>query len=108
MSWHVVDTTLEYTESGMREQEIFKRDIGLIESSDILLAEVTVPSIGVGYEICHAVHEGIPVICMHDRDADVSSMVLGNTYDKISIVEYSDVSELETIITGSIDSILSQ
>lgn len=108
MSWHVVDTGLENTESGMSEQEIFERDIGLIEESDLLLAEVTVPSIGVGYEVCHAIHKGTPVICMHKRGANVSSMVLGNIYDKIMVVEYSDVSELETIIMDSIDSISSQ
>lgn len=108
MSWHVVDTKLEKTESGMKEQEIFERDIGLIEESDILLADVTVPSIGVGYELCHAIHKGIPVICMHKKGANLSSMVLGNIYDKIIIVEYSDFSELETIIIDSIDSISPQ
>lgn len=108
MSWHVVDTSLENTESVMSEKEIFERDMGLIEESDILLAEVTVPSIGVGYEVCHAIHKGIPVICMHKKGANVSSMVLGNIYDKIMTIEYSDIDELKTIIMDSIDSISPQ
>lgn len=59
----------------MSEQEIYRRDISLLEESDCLIAEVTVPSIGVGYEICRALRMGLPVLCVHGTDANVSAML---------------------------------
>lgn len=46
----------------MSEQEIYRRDISLLKENDCLIAEVTVPSIGVGYEICRALEVGLPVL----------------------------------------------
>ncbi|ADI74630.1 hypothetical protein Metev_1794 [Methanohalobium evestigatum Z-7303] len=108
MSWHVVDSNLEDTESEMSEQEIFKRDAGLIDMSDLLIAEVSVPSIGVGYEICHAISKNVPVICLHKSGSNVSSMVLGNTYDKLIVAQYLNTDELNKIIQNSITSITSE
>lgn len=45
--------------------EIFDRDLRWIDESDVVVAEVSKPSTGVGYEIAYARHErSIPVICL--------------------------------------------
>ena len=75
MSWHVVDPGSDEKEAKMSEQEIYRRDISLLEESDCLIAEVTVPSIGVGYEICRALEVGLPVLCVHSTGANVSAML---------------------------------
>jgi len=62
----------------MTEEEIYARDMDLLVKSEALIAEVTVPSTGVGYEICRALVQGIPVLCLYSPDAAVSAMVLGN------------------------------
>src|SRR4051794_15767048 len=47
-------------------QAIFDRDLQWIAGSDVLVAEVSVPSTGVGYEIAAARYRyGIPVICLY-------------------------------------------
>ena len=98
LSWHVADPELEETESKMTEQEIYDRDMGLLAESDALIAEVTVPSTGVGYEICRALDLKIPVLCLHRPDAIVSAMVLGNPYPFMKIRTYSDEGSLKEII----------
>ena len=45
---------------------IFDRDLGWIAAADILIAEVSMPSTGVGYEIATARYQyDIPVICLY-------------------------------------------
>lgn len=98
LSLHVADPELEETESKMTEQEIYDRDMGLLARSDALIAEVTVPSTGVGYEICRALDLKIPVLCLHRPDAAVSAMVLGNPYPLMIVRSYSNEGELKEII----------
>ncbi len=98
VSWHVVDPELEKVESAMTEEEIYARDLGLLSKSDAVIAEVTVPSLGVGYEICRALVGKIPVLCLHRPDAAVSAMLLGNPNPGIKVKAYSDDEELKEIL----------
>ena len=41
------------------------RDVALLTMCDVLVAEVTHPSLGVGYEIGRAVELGKPVLCLY-------------------------------------------
>jgi len=99
LSWHVVDPELEKTEMKMTEEEIYARDMGLLVKSDALIAEVTVPSTGVGYEICRALVQGIPVLCLYSPDAAVSAMVLGNPNHLLEARAYPNKTVLKKIIT---------
>ena len=96
LSEHVAIQDLEKVEARMTEQEMFEKDINWIEGSERLIAEVTVPSIGVGYEICHAVSLGKPVLCVYKEGTQASAMVLGNK--DVEVKSYSGLEELETIM----------
>lgn len=99
LSWHVADPELENVEMRMTEEEIYARDLGLLVKSDALIAEVTVPSTGVGYEICRALVQRIPVLCLYSPDAAVSAMVLGNPDSLLEARAYPDKASLKKIIT---------
>ena len=104
--WHVADPELEKVEMEMTEEEIYSRDMGLLVKSDALIAEVTVPSTGVGYEICRALIKGIPVLCLHRPDAIVSAMVLGNLDPLMEVRAYPTEKLLKQIITDFIRTLL--
>jgi nucleoside 2-deoxyribosyltransferase len=79
----------------MEPAAIFNRDMAWIADADVLVAEVSVPSTGVGYEIATARyrHE-IPVICLY-RPAYTrrcTAMVGGDR--GIDLIEYSDPAEM--------------
>ena len=71
---------------------IFDRDIGWLEQAEILVAEVSTPSTGVGYEIAAARYRyAIPVICLY-RPAYTkrcSAMVSGDP--GVELIEYEDL-----------------
>ena len=103
LSEHVARKTVFDDERGMSEQEIFMRDVGGIQQCDCLVAEVSVPSIGVGYEICYAVGLEKPVLCVYERDSNVSAMVLGNK--EVVAQSYNDPDELRQLVQGFVGSV---
>ncbi len=93
VSEHVAYAGLEKAEAKLTEEEIFKSDIKFIDGCDCLVADITMPSIGVGYEICYAVSKGKRVVCVYKEGAHVSAMVLGN--GRVISLPYVDVERLE-------------
>jgi nucleoside 2-deoxyribosyltransferase len=79
----------------LTSQSIFERDMQWIEEADVLVAEVSVPSTGVGYEVGTARYRRrIPVICLY-RPAYTkrcTAMVAGDR--EIVLIEYDDAAEM--------------
>ena len=63
---------------------IYERDTEWLRSSDLLIAECTNPSHGVGYELAYAEARNIPVYIFYDKSrANISAMLNGNAYFKV-------------------------
>jgi hypothetical protein len=73
--------------------EVYRRDIAWIRSCDGLIAEVSTPSHGVGYEIAVALSLGKPVLCCHRGGVRVSKMITGNHSPGLTLCSYQDVAE---------------
>ncbi len=54
LSEHVGSTDINEPAWRLHVQEIYKRDLNSVEQADVLVAEVTTPGLGVGYEIAKA------------------------------------------------------
>ena len=78
---HVGDEGLLRAEKKLTEGEIFDRDMAWLNQADVVVAEVTSPSLGVGYELARAEQLGKRVLCLFRSDSqrDLSAMVAGNT-----------------------------
>ena len=70
-------TTGETTRS---DGEIFLRDMEWLQSADLIIAEVTTPSLGVGYELGIAEKLKIPTLCLYRpiKGKRLSAMISGN------------------------------
>ncbi|MGD8821682.1 MAG: nucleoside 2-deoxyribosyltransferase [Anaerolineales bacterium] len=74
--------------------EVYRRDIDWIENCDAVVAEVSTPSHGVGYEIAYALGLGKPVLCCHQNEIPVSKMITGNSSAGLAMVEYIDTADV--------------
>ncbi len=77
---HVADPELDATgDEGISEEAIYRRDMAWLESADLVVAEVTTPSLGVGYEIAAAERLGKPVLALFREGAGchLSAMIAG-------------------------------
>jgi nucleoside 2-deoxyribosyltransferase len=92
------DEVIQEKDRELTDKEIHNRDLGWIMESDILVAEVTVPSLGVGYEIGRAIEMGKPVLCLYNAGSGkaLSAMIAGS--DKVEMEIYKQVEEIEGIL----------
>lgn len=89
-------------EPGLGDEEIYERDKEWINEADVIVAEVTTPSLGVGYEIGYAESLQKKVICLW-REVEgkrVSAMLRGNK--NVTILKYTEVSDVENLLKGNI------
>jgi nucleoside 2-deoxyribosyltransferase len=86
----------------LSDRQIHDRDLQWIMEADMVIAEVTVPSLGVGYEIGRALHLGKPVLCLYHTGAvhSLSAMVSGCA--DLEIVHYTHKEELQEPLTSFI------
>ncbi|MFO7617989.1 MAG: pyridoxal-phosphate dependent enzyme [Bacteroidales bacterium] len=89
---HVGEPSLT-DEGHLPPAEIHARDLAWLRSADVVVAEVTTPSLGVGYELGKAVSLGKPVLCLFRRASgrSLSGMVSGSP--GIQTVLYDEVAE---------------
>lgn len=101
---HIAEQELSVLGEDLADREIYERDLAWLKVSDCLVAEVTTPSLGVGYEIGKATGWGKPVLCLFrpDNGRQLSAMIAGS--DGVIVREYKSLSELTTIFTGFFDS----
>lgn len=78
---HVGSPHLNLMEQGKRDVEIYDQDTAWLRESDLLIAECTCPSLGVGYELAYAEKFGKPCHIFYDRSkTQLSAMLTGNPY----------------------------
>jgi len=77
---------------------IYKRDMEWLEKADVVVAEVSIPSIGVGYEIGKAENLNKPIICLYRSGSGkrLSAMISGN--QNLETRVYNTIEEAEEII----------
>ena len=98
---HVGSTELsEKGEISLIDNDIFQRDLKWLQSADVLVAEVSTPSLGVGYELGIAEKLKIPVLCLYRsiQGNRLSAMINGN--EKFQCQAYLEFAEAKTHINN--------
>ena len=78
--------------------EVYTRDIEWIDDSQVLIAEVSTPSHGVGYEISYALSKNKSVLCLYQHGKRVSKMLTGNYHPNIQLDSYHHPDQIPPII----------
>jgi nucleoside 2-deoxyribosyltransferase len=103
LSEHVARPDVHAQERRLTERQIFQQDLRWLREADAIVAEVTTPSLGVGYELGFAEALKIPALCLFQEDVgrSLSAMIKGSLYYENNIVGYKkgDMKTVERIIT---------
>lgn len=85
-------------DDGLPDDALHEQDVAWLFESDVLVAEVSTPSLGVGYEIGRAVERGIQVLCLYrPRDGRRLSAMIAGCPD-VTNVTYRTVDEATATI----------
>jgi len=81
-------------------QRIHDFDLGMINNADMIFAEISRPSLGVGYEIRRAIELNKPVLCVFDQSItnrkNISKIIMGSP---ASVYPYSSLGEILVIFS---------
>ncbi|MBN1634390.1 MAG: nucleoside 2-deoxyribosyltransferase [Ignavibacteria bacterium] len=84
-------------EARIKDEDIHNRDMKWLLESDVIIAEVSNPSLGVGYELGRAFELNKKILCMCRKNIKrLSAMITGN--GKMTVKYYSSVNEAKDII----------
>lgn len=94
---HIGAETIEHEKS---DRDIHDEDMGWLRESDVLIAEVTTPSLGVGYEIGRAIEMAKPVLCLFrvKENSRLSAMINGSP--AVESIQYNTIQEAKEYLAN--------
>lgn len=94
---HIGNDSLTQMGEKISDKEIYERDIAWVKMSDVLVAEVTNPSFGVGIEIARASEFGKKIICLYRQveGRKLSAMISG--CPGVLVFRYQKIGDLKEI-----------
>ena len=92
-------------ESTLDDTAIHDRDMDWLIEANIIIAEVTNPSLGVGYEIGRAIQYNKKIMCLYREleNTKLSAMISGS--DKVINIKYNNFEDLKLLIDKHIKKI---
>ena len=87
---HVGDLNLAAKEQGIKDRAIYEQDTAWLRECDLVIAECTQPSLGVGYELAYAERYAKPVHIFYRKGGNLSAMLTGDKYFQLHPYEQED------------------
>lgn len=97
---HLLADDADAAESALSERDVFERDMRWLNSADLLIAEASGSSYGVGFEVGYvlgrAEQTGQRAVLLYDaaRASQVSRLIAGNTHPACTTYPYRDAADL--------------
>ena len=89
---HIGDVNLTNAGEAIKDEEIYARDIEWLKQCDLVVADITIPSLGVGYELAYAESLKKKIICCYEIDKNISGLIKGNS--NFLKIPYTDLNDL--------------
>lgn len=102
---HLAQSNVMALESVVAPREVYERDVNWIRAAHALIAEVSIPSHGVGYEIGFALNADKPVLCLIQEGRKLSKMIGGNPDPRLRVQTYKNAPEAISIVREFLASI---
>lgn len=95
---HIGNTNLSKRGEIQKDKFIHDRDLNWLDECDVLVGEVSEPSLGVGYEIRYAIEKDKRILCLYKpkEDSMLSAMIAGNP--NITNKNYNNINEAKKAI----------
>lgn len=104
LTTHLLADDVEAAESELTEADIYRRDLEWLTSCDLLVAEASGSSYGVGFEVGYVLGRArttgqrVLLLFNTERRGVISRLIVGNRDECCTTVEYTSMQDLVTII----------
>src|SRR5580765_5167661 len=100
---HLLDDNVEGAESTLTERAVYERDIDWLEACDVLIADASGSSFGVGFEVGYVLgrsdrtNQRVLLLYRADRRDQISRLIVGNAHPRCAVVPYATDAELGAV-----------
>jgi len=107
LTMHLLADDVDAAESQLREDEVYRRDLEWLTRCDVLVAEASGSSYGVGFEVGYVLGaaraSGQRVVLVYDvaRRHAISRLIIGNCDEACTTFGYASIDELVAFIDRS-------
>ncbi len=97
---HLLDDNVEGAESALTERAVYERDIAWLEACDILIADASGSSFGVGFEVGYVLgrsdrtDQRVILLYRADRRDHISRLIVGNGHPRCEVLRYVNPDDL--------------
>ena len=97
---HLLEDNVDEAEAALSEREVYERDIRWLESADLLIADATGSSFGVGFEVgwvlakSDRTNQRVLLLYRADRKDRISRLIGGNHHARCTVLPYTDPADL--------------
>lgn len=97
---HLLEDGVDAAESALTERTVFERDLEWLDGADVVIAEASGSSYGVGFEVGYVLGRsdasGQRVLLLYDsaRRSQVSRLISGNSHRNCTTYPYRDADDL--------------
>ena len=97
---HLLDDNVDGAESALTERAVYERDIEWLEACDVLIADASGSSFGVGFEVGYVLGRSdrttqrVLLLYRADRRDQVSRLIVGNAHPRCTVLAYKDPDDM--------------
>ncbi len=102
---HLLDDDVDSAESVLTEREVFARDMDWLTTADVVIAEASGSSYGVGFEVGYVLgrsdvtDQRVLLLYNHGRRSAVSRLIVGTDHPRCTVHAYGLAGDLMPVIT---------
>ena len=106
---HLLDDDVDGAEAALPERTIYERDIRWLEACDVLVADASGSSFGVGFEVGYVLgrsertDQRVVLLYQIDRRDRISRLIAGNGHSRCRVVPYRDAADLAAAVADAIE-----
>jgi hypothetical protein len=106
LTTHLLGDDVDVAESALSEEAVFRRDLDWLSNCDVLVAEASGSSYGVGFEVGYVLgrarETGQRIVLLYDaaRSGSISRLIVGNCDAACTTFGYRSLAELSTFLDG--------
>jgi nucleoside 2-deoxyribosyltransferase len=97
---HLLKDDVESAEAALSERQVYERDIEWLNAADVLIADASGSSFGVGFEVgwvlanSDRTNQRVLLLFREDRRNQISRLIVGNAHSNCTVIQYSDAADL--------------
>jgi nucleoside 2-deoxyribosyltransferase len=100
LTTHLLEVGVEAAEAALSERDVYQRDIAWLESCDLLIADASGSSFGVGFEVGYVLGRSdgtgqrVFLLYRSDRLNHISRLIAGNSHPRCTVLTYDNPTDL--------------